>query len=117
MHSGSQRQERQQHFNNNNTQLHDIPNFASIVCQFCDVHGHSCRFCPSFRNYFQPRNSAPYVNFNSTPALPPPPSAPVQYAGSSSAPAELCTLNENTNAILGSTLNPNAPPFNAHPNW
>lgn len=89
-----------------------LPNTTPIVCQFCGIPGHGCRFCPNFRLYFQPRQQ--YSNFNPSAALPSPNSASVQALIPHSATAD--TQNECSNALM-SNLNPNAPPFQVSPNW
>lgn len=81
---------------------------ADTICQFRGKHGHSCRFCPSFSNYFIPKNS---ISENQFLSLPP---RPTDTTPCSSRSLE---SNEQFNN-LNSDLKPNAAPFQmSHPNW
>lgn len=79
----------------------------SNICQFCGLHGHTCRFCPSFKNFFIPRNSTASQDQQFL-ALPTPQSTPAPCSSTSTA----------YNEPIVSDLNVDAPSFSMpHPNW
>ena len=87
-----------------------LPMPPMIICQFCNQVGHSCRFCPSFKNFFVPRNNIQHINNHL--ALPAPASMPLPSSSGSTH-----VLNQSPQNVNSSTLNPDAIIFQHHPNW
>lgn len=78
------------------------------VCQFCGLHEHLCRFCPSFKHYVVLKNAATSQDFSS-------------FISSYFFPLQVCLYNVQVYLQLrlnsSTDLNPNATPFVMHPNW
>lgn len=91
------------------------PSMQNVICQFCGAFGHVCRFCPNFKNFFQPKQSPAFINYAmTTPMNLPITSASVECPGTSATPTDQFNYNDHYSQ---SNLNPEAPSFTFPPNW